>query len=182
MAVVAGTPTIIINNFNVFEALVPLTLSGSYPGTSAGDPLDLTGIVASDSVPLLVEIFEQPPAGTLASGVTWRFAVGTTQANGALQAFVSGASTPAGTIVSTSTAPTITTSSGGVTTALGVAAGALSEVTGATGITGVQAPTITSTFTGTAGTASGLSNLGNVTYASVSAGHLIARCVFKKFL
>ena len=50
--------------------------------------------------------------------------------------------TPAG----TNSAPTITTSSGGVSTALGVAAGALSEVTGATGITGVQAPA----FTGTA--------------------------------
>ena len=50
--------------------------------------------------------------------------------------------TPAG----TNSAPTITTSSGGVSTALGVASGALSEVTGATGITGVQAPT----FTGTA--------------------------------
>ena len=50
--------------------------------------------------------------------------------------------TPAG----TNSAPTITTSSGGVSTVLGVAAGALSEVTGATGITGVQAPA----FTGTA--------------------------------
>ena len=50
--------------------------------------------------------------------------------------------TPAG----TNSAPTITTTSGGVTVPLAVASGALSETTGATGITGVQAPA----FTGTA--------------------------------
>ena len=75
--------------------------------------------------------------------------------NGKLRIFESGAgagtiSAPALTMNSytpagTNSAPTITTSSGGVTTALGVAAGALSEVTGATGITGVQAPAFTGT-------------------------------------
>ena len=182
MPVAAGTPTVIINNFNVFEAIVPLTLSGSYPGTAAGDPLSLIGIVPSNSVPVFVDIKEAPPAGTLPSGVVWNFAPGTTQANGALQALVAPGGTPAGTIVSTSTAPTITTSSGGVTIALGVAAGALSEVTGATGITGVQAPTITSTFTGSASSAGALTNLGNVTYASVTAANLVARVVYKKFV
>ena len=69
-----------------------------------------------------------------------------------------------GTVDSTSSAPTITTSSGGVSTALGVAAGALSEVAGASGITGVQAPTITSTFTGTGGgAATELTNGASVT-------------------
>jgi hypothetical protein len=80
-----------------------------------------------------------------------------------------GGFTPAGTISSTSTAPTITTSSGGVTVALGVAAGALSEVTGATGITGVQAPTITSTFTGSAGTGA-VAPLGELPASSIPAG------------
>jgi hypothetical protein len=174
MSATAGTPTVIVNNFNIFEIFLPITLAGSYPGTSAGDTLDLTGIVPSNSVPVFVDVQEQPPAGTLASGILWRFAVGTTQANGALQAFTSAGFTPAG----TNSAPTITTSSGGVSTALGVAAGALSEVAGATGITGVQAPV----FTGTAVGAAGLANLGNVTYASVSAGHLIARVVMKKFV
>ncbi len=182
MSATAGTPTVIINNFNVFEAIIPITLAGSYPGTSAGDPLSLIGIVPSNSVPIFVDIQEEPAAGTLASGVVWKFAPGTTQANGAIQAFVAPGVTATGTISSTSTAPTITTSSGGVSTALGVAAGALSEITGASGITGVQAPTITSTFTGSATSAAALTNLGNVTYASVSAGNLVARVVYKKFV
>jgi hypothetical protein len=182
MSATAGTPTVIINNFNVFEAIVPITLAGSYPGTAAGDTLSFLGIVPSNSVPIFVDIKEAPAAGTLPSGIVWNFAPGTMQANGSLQALIPAGGTPAGTIVSTSTAPTITTSSGGVSTALGVAAGALSEVTGASGITGVQAPTITSTFTGSAGTAGELTNLGNVTYASVSAANLVARVVFKKFV
>jgi hypothetical protein len=193
MSATAGTPTVIINNFNVFEAIVPITLAGSYT-TGGGDTLSFLGIVASNSVPLFVDIQEMPPAGTVASGILWRFAVGTSQANGKLQAFIPGGTaaaqvftgesyTPAG----TNSAPTITTSSGGVSTALGVAAGALSEVTGASGITGVQAPV----FTGTAHTLAGTNassavtgaatELGSVTYASVSAGHLYARVVFSKF-
>ena len=92
MPVAAGTPTVVVDNFNIFEAIVPLTLSGSYPGTAAGDPLDLSKIgIPSNSVPLFVDIKEAPPAGTLPSGVTWNFAPGTTQANGALQALVGGA-------------------------------------------------------------------------------------------
>ena len=92
MPVAAGTPTVVVDSFNIFEAIVPLTLSGSYPGTVAGDPLDLSKIgIPSNSVPLFVDIKEAPPAGTLPSGVTWNFAPGTTQANGALQALVGGA-------------------------------------------------------------------------------------------
>jgi hypothetical protein len=86
MSVTAGTPTSVINNFNVFEAIVPLTVSGSYPGTP-GDTLNLSGLVPTNSVPLLVEIYEQPPAGTAASGLTFKFATGTTLANGQLQAY-----------------------------------------------------------------------------------------------
>lgn len=173
MSVTAGTPTVIINNFNVFEAIVPVTVAGSYPGTSAGDTLSLIGIVPSNSVPVYVDIQEQPAAGTLASGLLFRFAPGTTQANGALQVFQ-----PSGTVSSTSTAPTITTvnDSGSPTHALGELTGALSaNATAITGITGVQAPTITSTLTGAA------ANLGNVTYASVNVANLVARVVFKKF-
>ena len=92
----------------------------------------------TNEVPVQVNIFS-------AQGYIYRW----DPVNYTIRIFLAGAGS--GTIVSTSSAPTITTSSGGVTTALGVAAGALSEVTGATGITGVQAPTITSTFTGTGG-------------------------------
>ena len=84
MSATAGTPSVIVNNFNVFEAFVPITLAGSYPGTAAGDTLDLSGIVPSNSAPVYVDIQELPPAGTLASGVVWKFAPGTTQANGVL--------------------------------------------------------------------------------------------------
>lgn len=130
-----------------------VTLSGNYGGASTnGDTLDLTALgdaLKSTALPNWVEFGEYPPAGTAPTGYQFGYAPGTTQKNGVLT-IMGGAGTPAGTIVSTSTAPTITTSSGGVATALGVAAGALSEVTGASDITGVQAPTITSTFTGTA--------------------------------
>lgn len=91
MAVATGTPSVIVNNYNVFEVIVPLTVSGSYPGTAAGDTVDLAGIVPSNSVPVYVDIQEMPAAGTLASGLVFRFGVGTTQANGALQVFQSGA-------------------------------------------------------------------------------------------
>ena len=59
MGVALGTPKRIINNFNVFEVIAPLTLSGSYPGTP-GDTLSLAGIdgAPSNSVPDLVEIYE----------------------------------------------------------------------------------------------------------------------------
>ena len=169
MPVAAGTPTVVVDSFNIFEAIVPLTLSGSYPGTVAGDPLDLSKIgIPSNSVPLFVDIKEAPPAGTLPSGVLWNFAPGTTQANGALQALVGGAGT--GTVTSVVNAPT-----GAVTNALGVAAGALTSSSGVVGATGVV-----STFAGTGGGTA--ANLGNVTYASVSAANLVARVVYRKFL
>jgi hypothetical protein len=130
-----------------------VTLSGNYgTNSSNGDTLNLQSLgdaLKSTQLPNWVEFGEYPPAGTAPTGYEFGYAPGTTQANGVLT-IMGGAGTPVGTVSSTSTAPTITTSSGGVTTALGVAGGALSEVTGATGITGVQAPTVTSTFTGTA--------------------------------
>ena len=171
MGVVAGTPTVIINNFNVFEAIVPLTLSGSYPGTAAGDTLSLIGIVPSNSVPIFVDIQEEPAAGTLASGVVWKFAPGTTPANGALQAFVAGGVTATGTV----TIPIGTN----VGTTSPVYAGNVANTFTTTG----SATSVTNaTFTGSATSAAALANLGNVTYASVSAGNLVARVIYKKFV
>ncbi len=184
MAVKVATITNVDATLNSFIVEGTLTVSASYPGSGNGDVLSFAGFdqIKSQSPPRRVDIKEQPPAGTSASGLIYNFSVGTTQANGKMQVFLpSGAGTPAGTIVSTSTAPTITTTSGGVTVALGVNAGALSEVTGASGITGVQAPTITSTFTGTAGSAAASVQLGNVTYASVSAANIVFRAEFPKF-
>ena len=177
MAVAAGTPTVIINNFNVFEAIVPLTLSGSYT-TGGGDTLSLLGIVPSNSVPAFVDVQEMPPAGTVASGILWRFAVGTTQANGKLEAFVSGAITPSGTI----SAPTLAVGAGTPATyPVGTAANSGSTTLVATAgvtITGISTPT----FTGAASTAGGLAELGSVTYVSVNAANLVARVVYKKFV
>ena len=144
-----------------------VVLTGNYGGASTnGDTLDLTALgdaLKSSQLPNWVQFGEYPPAGTAPTGYQFGYATGTTQKNGVLT-IMGGAGTPVGTVASTSTAPTITTSSGGVTTALGVAAGALSEVTGATGITGVQAPTITSPFTGTPGSAGALTPLGAGAY------------------
>ena len=137
------TLTVLNSTSTAFTALMPSALSGSTgTGTASG---------TNPPQPYSVKFWSEA-----ASGLIYQY----NSATGCLFVYEGGAGTPAGTIASTSTAPTITTSSGGVTTALGVAAGALSEVTGATGITGVQAPTITSTFTGTPGSAGALTPLG----------------------
>lgn len=89
MALVAGQPIRLTNNFNVFEAFGPITVSGSY--VVNGDTLALNGIgVPSNSVPDQVDIVEQPPSGTAASGCDYRWVPGTTQANGAVQVFKGG--------------------------------------------------------------------------------------------
>ena len=171
MAAAAGTPTVIINNFNVFEAIVPITLSGSYPGTAAGDPLNLSGIVPSNSVPLFVDVREQPAAGTLASGIQWVFAPGTTQANGAIQAFVNSGLTPSGSIA----IPVDTNAGTTGPVYADTVANHFSTTGSATSITNAA-------FTGNAVAAAPATNLGNVTYASVSAANLYARVVYKKFV
>jgi hypothetical protein len=105
-------------------------------------------------------------------------------ATGKMMIFVPGGSgTPAGTIVSTSTAPTITTASGNPATApIGVITGALAQTAGATGITGVQAPTITSTFTGSAGSASAAAEIANSgSLAGPIADTIYFRCSFLRF-
>lgn len=104
------------------------------------------------------------------SGYIYQYA----QATGVLYAMQSGAGTPAGTIVSISTAPTITTASGDPATApVGVISGALAQTAGASGITGVQAPVITSTFTGSAGTAAALAKLAAAAYPAGVLGDII---------
>jgi hypothetical protein len=86
MPLTAGTPTRVTNNFNVFEVLFPITTAGNY--ATHGVTLSLAGLgVPSNSIPDTVQIFEQPATGTSASGVSYIFANGTTQANGAVQLF-----------------------------------------------------------------------------------------------
>ena len=127
-----------------------LAFSGNY--TTGGDPLSFAvqGIL-SNSAPVKVEVYEEPIAGSqTATGLQFVYAKGTTSANGTLQIFTPGSSS--GTIVSTSTAPTITTGTNATVTAVvATNGGALTQAAGAAGITGVQAPTITSTFTGATG-------------------------------
>lgn len=183
MSVAIGTITNVDSTRDSFVVYGTLTLGGSYPG-SAGDTLSFAGFdqIKSSSPPTWVEIMEVPPAASLGatvpSGLQYGFAPGTTQANGKM--FVLAAGTSSGTIVSTSTAPTITTATGNPATApIGVVTGALAQTAGATGITGVQAPIITSTFTGSGG---GSAPLGNVTYASVHAANVRFRAEFSKFI
>ena len=102
MALAAGTPTRITDNFNIFEVLGPITVSGSY--VVGGDALSLIGLVQSDSLPDQVEIFEMPPVGTTASGCTYNYALGTTQANGKVQAFLGGTQLTAETYASVNVA------------------------------------------------------------------------------
>ena len=70
-----------------------LTVSGSYP-TGTGDTLSFAGQdqIKSRTPPRFVLIDEFPAAGTLASGLVYGFAPGTTLANGQMQVFVGGAS------------------------------------------------------------------------------------------
>lgn len=89
MALVAAAPTVLVDNFNIFEAIGTITVSGSY--VNNGVTFDLTPLgVASNSLPICAEIFELPTSGVVASGYTYRYALGTTIANGVIQAFASG--------------------------------------------------------------------------------------------
>ena len=86
----AVTVTNIDNTMEQFIVDGIIALTGKY-GTSGGadphgDPLDLSGLgVPSNSLPTLVQIVEQSPAGALSSGNTYEYMPGTTQANGQLQ-------------------------------------------------------------------------------------------------
>lgn len=89
MALVAATPTVLVNDFNVFEVIGTITISGSY--VNNGVTFDLTPLgVTSSSLPIVVEIVEQPASGVVGSGYTFVYALGTTIANGVIQAFSTG--------------------------------------------------------------------------------------------
>ena|ERR1700678_3372478 len=64
-----------------------VALTGNYgTASSHGDTLDLSQLGAdSNELPIVVEFFETTQAGDAGSGLVFRYAPGTTQANGALQ-------------------------------------------------------------------------------------------------
>lgn len=89
MALVANAPTALANDFNIFEAIGTITITGSY--VTNGVTFDLTPLgVATASLPLYVEIIETPASGVVGSGYNFVYAVGTTIANGVIQAFSTG--------------------------------------------------------------------------------------------
>lgn len=89
MALVAQAPTALINNFNVFEAIGQITITGSY--VNNGVTFDLTPLgVTTQSLPILAEIVEMSQSGVVGSGYTFEYALGTTIANGKIQAFSTG--------------------------------------------------------------------------------------------
>lgn len=100
MALVAAAPTVAIDNFNVFEYIGTITITGSY--VNNGVTFDLTPLGAiSNSLPLIVDIIEMPASGAVASGYSFNYAFGTTIANGKIQVLASaGTQAAASTFVS----------------------------------------------------------------------------------
>ena len=77
-----------------FIVLGTVTLSGNY-GTSGGasphgDPLDLTAVCQSNSVPMRVQLWSQVPQGAAPLNDTYTYLKGTTQANGVVQVALAG--------------------------------------------------------------------------------------------
>jgi hypothetical protein len=69
-----------------------ITLTGNY--VANGDTLNLQqlqDLAKSSQLPLYVDIWEAPPAGTAPSGYSYLFAPGTTQLNGVLLVLQGGA-------------------------------------------------------------------------------------------
>ena len=68
-----------------------LTLSGNYgPGINGhGDIIDWSKVpgIPSSAIPLIVDIAENPPAGTAPNGYIFQFCPGTTPANGVITVF-----------------------------------------------------------------------------------------------
>jgi lysozyme family protein len=74
------------STLNQFLIQGTIVLSGSYAAN--GDTVSFAAdVVKTDQPPTFVEIAEQPATGTLASGFVYRYAVGSSPANGALQVF-----------------------------------------------------------------------------------------------
>ena len=90
MSLVAAAPTVpAIDNFDVFEFIGPITISGSY--VNNGVTFDLTPLGAlSSSLPIAVEITETAASGVVPSGYSFVYVPGTTIANGVILAFASG--------------------------------------------------------------------------------------------
>lgn len=92
MAATASLRTDIIPNSidvsqNQFVVDINIVLTGNYgTGASNGDTLALGGLpgVPSDLVPILVEIYEAPPAGTAPNGYIFNYNPGTTINNGVM--------------------------------------------------------------------------------------------------
>jgi hypothetical protein len=65
-----------------------IVLTGNYGGAAThGDTLNLQqlgDLLKSSQLPIQVEIWENPPAGTLPTGYIWTYCQGTTQLNGVL--------------------------------------------------------------------------------------------------
>lgn len=75
---------------NEIVLLGTLTLTANYGGGATnGDTINFSGLdqVKSSSVPTQIDIYEAPAAGTAATGYSFIFAPGTTQANGVVQLF-----------------------------------------------------------------------------------------------
>ena len=76
---------------NHFVARGTIAASGSYPASGNGDLLSFVSAAGvplpSTAVPDDVRIYEAPAAGTAASGLSFVFSPGTTQANGKVQVF-----------------------------------------------------------------------------------------------
>ena len=74
---------------NHFIARGTIAISGTIPGSGNGDLLSFAGAAGvplpSSNVPDDVRIYESTAAGTTASGLSFTFSPGTTQANGKVQ-------------------------------------------------------------------------------------------------
>ena len=81
-----ATVTFIDNTQNEFLVVGTVALTGTYP--TNGDTIDFSQLgVPATSVPTIVEFFEQTPSPGPASGYSFVYLPGTTQANGLLEIF-----------------------------------------------------------------------------------------------
>jgi hypothetical protein len=97
---VLGNPT---TDSREVVILLALALSVNYgTGTSHGDTLSFQNIseIASDQIPLWVEIYEEPPAGTAPSFYTGIYCPGTTRDNGVVNFALAGTEYSEGTAYS----------------------------------------------------------------------------------
>ena len=97
MTLVVASVQNIANNFNQFKVEGTITATSTVPASPTGDTLSLVGLCASNSLPTSVRIFEKPASGTAGWGGSFVYAPGTTQANGTVQLFTSGATPVSGT-------------------------------------------------------------------------------------